>query len=625
MADRKSFYNPTLGAWVFTDGTIDRDKTDRSERTPTSGYLPGTKKDQRLVKVKPPRKPITAAAKKAVDTAVAYATKTGDRLNAASGQTAAGGHVDLAHMSKPQIMAMQRFLKAQGYKIGPVDGLAGKLTLGAKEDWERIKGSIGPDGKAVAEVNGPRNPKAWNAKYGYGTSSIVQLNPDGSAKEPGKDAPPLTAASTTPPADPPDNSDPKKQQIVESAIEKFLRESDGRYVSLPAPVQQPDVQARTLDARKYMLDVSPFLTNVKDAGKQAANAYDVPLAQVGRDITQQGAQGRQNQSDIAKWFDAVLAQNTAGRKDGDAFLKTILADNDAAAKGLAANLGDDAAKAALGSEATIMRGNLSGLGVNQHNYMDNMQTALALRGADERTRQSRLDDQALADLIGKRTDLQTERGNKVFDAEFSTRNANNATRLNAASANNTTRLNIADSNRQARERADQTNYSHAMDYYDRLYKRKGDTFTLNQASDKAAYDKAYTMLFLQDQMDSSQLDLMGKVLNLNETAARTAAYGTKGNIDLTKASDRQALRTDLVNQITQKNGTFKMRPAQAAKTLQSYMSDVYGLDWQRDPQAAAIGRSALDYVLHNGGKDGGYAGLVKVAPNGLGFIRLPRK
>lgn len=269
------------------------------------------------------------------------------------------------------VKGMQAFLKAKGYAI-PVDGIAGALTQAAAKNWRSS-----------------RTPGRFNKNHG--------LTHDGPAGNAG------------PPAQ--DHSQRSRAPGGGGGGRSRLDPMAGLDASLSGDLKSLEKLARQ-GAPVPLSRLSKLGTPESIAAHDAALKYGAAIAGMGRDIGTARGQGTQNLADIASWFgqvrghldDATTADAAAGERN--------VAAQAASDQGIISSLGGAANVAApdLAREAETSTGTLRALQLAQQNADRSAQTQLGAEAASARVRQQNMDEQRVADLVGKLRDTQTEKG-----------------------------------------------------------------------------------------------------------------------------------------------------------------------------------------------------------------------
>ena len=144
--------------------------------------------------------------------------------------------------------------------------------------------------------------------------------------------------------------------------------------------------------------------------------YGPLLGQIGRDITQGRAQGRQNQADIASWFQQLEGTRAAGAQANAGALQEALGGFDTAQQGIMNALGGGEQAAVASGYGAAARAGLAGQGQAQGDFDRRMAAILQSQGADARLTEQGRQSQIMADLLGKRQDLFKSKGSAFAKA-----------------------------------------------------------------------------------------------------------------------------------------------------------------------------------------------------------------
>jgi hypothetical protein len=280
---------------------------------------------------------------------------------------------DVVHPHPMNITATQQFLKSKGYAI-PVDGQMGTLTSRAMKDWQ--SGSRN------------RNPGRFNKAH-----NLVGQGPGGNSAPPHKD----------------------HSVGGKSRASTGTAGGTGAMDALGASLSGDLKALSKLAAQGVPVPLSRLksLGTPAEIAKHAADLkYGAELSGLNRDITRGREQGQQNLADLSSWFGQIRGHlDTATAEDAAAGERNISAQGDAD-RAIVASLGGAAnpASADISHEAENSTALMRMLSEAQGNYDRSAQTQLGAEAVSARTKQSNLDQQRAADLVGKLRDLQGEKG-----------------------------------------------------------------------------------------------------------------------------------------------------------------------------------------------------------------------
>lgn len=159
----------------------------------------------------------------------------------------------------------------------------------------------------------------------------------------------------------------------------------------------------------------------KKWGKTAADLqFGEAIRELSRGITGQSAQGAQNLSDIGSWYGDVRARLEAARGADVKSNAAALAEQAASDQGIIEALGGGAspAAAAVGQTAAQNQAMLRGLGAATSSYDEAAIGQLSAEAAGQQLRQSRIDQNRMAELQNELGDVRMKRGAVAAQSEM---------------------------------------------------------------------------------------------------------------------------------------------------------------------------------------------------------------
>lgn len=308
------------------------------------------------------------------------------------------------------VRALQTQLTKDGYKL-KVDGKLGPQTLSALEDYYRGSQNMSPalkqamaNAHALDNINGTRNPAAWNKKYGENRLKPMLA--------------PQTANGKSSPNTTLDSSGVPQAAAVDAG---------NQMIDTSGLQNQANDIANTTPISEQLANFGTMLGK-GTADAEAGQQYDAQIRDAQLALAKDPLLAKQHSADLNSWYDQVLgSQKTAAARDAAAGAAGVSSISDAG----------KALLASLGGGANLGAGNVAAASQNATGTQQALQTAEDQYNNDiapilQNEKASMLTSQANADTNQQQQDqyalstLQGQRGQAVVADQANVDQANNA-------------------------------------------------------------------------------------------------------------------------------------------------------------------------------------------------------
>lgn len=189
----------------------------------------------------------------------------------------------------------------------------------------------------------------------------------------------------------------------------------GNTLPPPPPGRTTTSAGKTDPVTAKILDALGHLINPQQYAHAAADAsYDPRISGLVRQMTQEGADQKSQQGDIANWYAALMGQAGASHDSDQAAYKDLIGASGDASKGLIDSLGGSASPAAAlaAAQATTGTDELAGLSLADLAGANARKDSYAQQGVGQRLLSQRAYNQQKLNDLGNLADLRSAKGDE---------------------------------------------------------------------------------------------------------------------------------------------------------------------------------------------------------------------